>query len=63
MTIIITAKILAVGGTFTLFGERLFGNIATSVASQHSAQNQNHFHYKPTHLIANFPYELSQIST
>ena len=44
MIVILTAKILAVGGgTFTLFGERLFGNIGTSVASQHSAQNQNHF--------------------
>ena len=43
MVIILTTKILAVGGTFTLFGERLFGNIAPSVASQHSAQNQNHF--------------------
>ena len=43
MIIILTAKILAVGGTFTLFWERLFGNIAQSVASQHSAQNQNQF--------------------
>ena len=31
MVIILIAKILAVGGTFTLFGERLFGNIATSI--------------------------------
>ena len=43
MVIILTAKILAVGGTFTLFGERLFGNIGTSVESQHSTQNQNQF--------------------
>ena len=31
MIVIITVKILAVGGIFTLFGERLFGNIATSI--------------------------------
>ena len=31
MKVIIITKILAVGGTFTLFGERLFGNIATSI--------------------------------
>ena len=43
MVIILTAKILAVGGTFTLFGGRLFGNIAPSVESRHSAQNQNQF--------------------
>ena len=43
MKVILTEKILVVGGTFTLFGERLFGNIATSVESRHSAQNQNQF--------------------
>ena len=31
MKVILTAKYQQMGGTFTLFGERLFGNIATSI--------------------------------